>query len=187
MKVVIDDYRLEKMEVYTNPLNDKIKRQAAEITRLLRENEDLKNENLVLSGCIDGSGIDIEHARAAGQQEAWELAKNIALDEMFGGYKVSELKEIFGLMYLPEIFRLTYSEAAAKVAAWEKAKEELCVGDEVELTNGVKFFLTYSCDDIVNGVSGSGRCFEGILVQECKKTGRHFDIASMLAQIGGEE
>ena len=35
MKVVIDDCRLERMDVYTDPLNDKIKRQAAEITRLL--------------------------------------------------------------------------------------------------------------------------------------------------------
>lgn len=186
MKVVIDDYRLEKMEVYTNPLNDKIKRQAAEITRLLRENEDLKNENLVLSGCIDGSGIDIEHARAAGQQEAWELAKNIALDEMFGGYKVSELKEIFGLMYLPEIFRLTYSEAAAKVAAWEKAKEELCVGDVVIDWNGNTAVVIQSVIDAIKLLYGNGSTHTAIK-RKLTKTGRHIDIASMLAQIGGEE
>ena len=46
--------------------------------------------------------------------------------------------------------------------------------------------MTYSCDGIVNGVSGSGQFFEGILVQECKKTGRHIDVYAWLAQIGDE-
>ena len=108
--------------------------------------------------------------------------------ESEGGYSSEELDEIFGrCQYLIEIFNLTYHEAAAKVSEWERKNKGICVGDEVELINGLKFVVTYSCGDIVNGVSGSGRCFEGVLVQGCKKTGRHIDVASMLAQIEGEK
>ena len=160
----------EPLSTYTEPLEAKIRRQAAEITRLLAENMRLKP--------------NYENIRAKEQNEAWELAGKIALLE--NGYSNNKLKEIFGSIYLNDIFNLTYIAAAAKVEAWEKAKEEIKVGDEVELINGVKFFVTYSCEDIVNGVSGCGRCFDGILVQECEKTGRHIDIDSFLKQIGEE-
>ena len=150
------------MSLYEEQLEAKIKRQKSEITRLLKENAELKS------------------AKAAGQEEAWKLAQKLVL------YEVDKLEEIFETQYWTDVFLLSYSEVAAKVAAWERKKEEICVWDEVELINGVKFFVTYSCEDIVNGVSGSGQFFEGILVQECKKTGRHIDVNAWLAQIEDE-
>ena len=177
MKVVIDDCRLEMMEVYTDPLNDKIKRQAAEITRLLKENAELKKGREAIRDNAFEAGL------IRGQQEAWELARKCML------MTDREREAIFGSGHNALYGVLTYFDykhAAAKVAEWERKKKEICVGDEVELTNGVKFVVTYSCDDIVNGVSGSGRCFEGILVQGCTKTGRHIDVNAWMAQIGGE-
>ena len=60
------DNHAEPPTAYTEPLEAKIKRQAAEITRLLVENEKLKAEN--------GNVIwEIEQAFDRGCNEAWEL------------------------------------------------------------------------------------------------------------------
>ena len=179
MKVVIDDYRLEKMDVYTDPLNDKIKRQAAEITRLLAENEELKKD---LECYYTGTDTcDIESARAAGQQEAWELARKCML------MTDREREAIFGSGHNALYGVLTYFDykhAAAKVAERERQKEEICVGDVVE------------CEEHCGVVVGAGEVYvKGFtsdwtpfqwMKQSCTKTGRHIDIESMLAQIGGD-
>ena len=181
MKVVIDDCRLERMDVYTDPLNDKIKRQAAEITRLLAENEELKKD---LECYYTGTDTcDIESARAAGQRESWELALKLRYMDY------EDKVECFGLGYdgkekwIEVMENYTYAEAAAKVAEWKKAKEEICVGDVVE------------CEGSYGVVVGVGECYiKGFtsdwtpfqwMKQDCTKTGRHIDIASMMAQIGG--
>ena len=182
MKVVIDDYRLERMDAYTDPLNDKIKRQAAEITRLLKENAQIKDDyELALKVCEDDA-----KARTEGQEEAWKLARNIAYD----GYSNNELKEIFGTICLDEIFDLTYTEAAAKVAEWKKSKEEICVGD-VLLSNGIshKCIVTYIRNNTVILLWDDGSCGErckSAIKGEFEKVG-HIDVNTWLAQIGGEE
>ena len=179
MKVVIDDYRLEKMDSYTEPLEAKIRRQAAEITRLLAENAKLKKD---LEYYHTGTDIcDIESVRAEGQQEAWGLARkcmlmnNIDREVIFG----SGHNAMYGVLTYH-----TYPEAAAKVAEWERKKEEICVGDVVE------------CEDHYGVVVGAGEVYvKGFtsdwtpfqwMKRSCTKTGRHINIASMLAQIGGE-
>lgn len=180
MKVVIDDCRLERMDVYTDPLNDKIKRQAAEITRLLKENEQLKKD---LEYYHTGTDIcDIESVRDAGQEEAWELARKIAYD----GYRNNELKEIFGSVCLDDIFNLTYSEAAAKVAEWERKKEEICVGDVVEFTNGTKAVVIKVYEDGEVALLFSDGCYGTYRPHKnWHKTGKHIDVNAWLAQIGG--
>ena len=179
MKVVIDDCRLEKMDVYTDPLNDKIKRQAAEITRLLAENAELKKGREAIRDNAFEAGL------IRGQQEAWELAQKIARFELDGGYSIDELKAIFDNPYMNEIFDLSYPEAAAKVAEWERAKEKICGGDVVE------------CEGSYGVVVGVGECYiKGFtsdwtpfqwMKQSCTKTGRHIDVDTWLAQIRGEE
>lgn len=184
MKVVIDDCRLERMDVYTDPLNDKIKRQASQITRLLADNAELKKGREAIRDNAFEAGL------IRGQEEAWKLATKIALDEMFSGYKVSELKEIFGLTYLPEIFRLTYSEAAAKVAEWEKAKEEICVGDVLLSKTIPTKCIVISFEKLENTAcilwkdGSSGKRNVNELKKDFEKIG-HIDTASMLAQISG--
>lgn len=179
MKVVIDDCRLERMDAYTDPLNDKIKRQAAEITRLLAENAELKKD---LEYHHTGTDTcDIESAIATGQQEAWELARKCMLmtdlerEAIFG----SGHNALYGVLTY-----FDYKHAAAKVADWERKKEVICVGDVVE------------CEGSYGVVVGVGECYiKGFtsdwtpfqwMKQSCTKTGRHIDVDAWLAQIGGE-
>ena len=147
---------------YEQQLEAKIKRQKSEITRLLKENAELKSD------------------RAEGQQKAWELARKCML------MTDREREAIFGSSHNALYGVLTYFDykhAAAKVAEWEQEKEEICVGDVVE------------CEGSYGVVVGAGECYiKGFtsdwtpfqwMKQSCTKTGRHIDIASMMAQIGG--
>ena len=172
---------------YIKSMEEKLHNQRVEINRLLTENAKLKGENFNLSLYSEGCKCACEQARAAGQQEAWELARKISLLEEDGGYSSNELNEIFGINYLSEIFNLTYSEAAAKVAEWERKKEEICVGDVVEFTNGTKAVVIKVYEDgevallFSDGGYGTYRPHKN-----WHKTDRHIDISEWLAQIGGD-
>ena len=190
----IDKYA-EPLSTYTEPLErknenkqkqieklvDKLHRQAAEITRLLAENKELKEESK------RNYTINIEMARAEGHSEAWELARKIVIQNGYSGY---DLYEIFGssdLQYVLENY--TYPEAAAKVAEWEKGKEEIKVGDVFQDNDGNNAIVTsikgntvyYMWDD---GDTRSG--FAEDVKKHFTKTGRHIDIDGFLKQIGEE-
>ena len=174
----IDKYA-EPLSTYTEPLEAKIKRQAAEITRLLAENEKLKAEN--------GNVVwEIEQAFDRGFNEAWELARKGML------MSSTDREVIFGsgcnAMYGVLMYH-TYPEAAARVAEWEKAKEEICVGDVVRFKNNnrVEFCVTDILDDsFLYGIDAEGGVFSGRNIELVEKTGRHLDIDSFLKQIGEE-
>ena len=191
------DEKSEPLATYTEPLErknenkqkqieklvDKLHRQAAEITRLLEENKELKEESK------RNYTINIEMARAEGHSEAWELARKIA--STAGGLSSSELVEIFNA-FLPRdiLSNNTYAEAAAKVAEWEKAKEEVKVGDVVRFKNNnrVEFCVTDILEDsFLYGIDAEGSVFSGRNIELVEKTGRHIDIDGFLKQIGGEE
>ena len=171
----------------------KIQRQATEITRLLAENKELKEDKAVLNAKIDayelyGDQHEEEYNQAfkQGAEAAWELARKIVIQNGYSGY---DLYEIFGssnLQYVLENY--TYPEAAAKVAEWEKAKKEVKVGDVLEgiydsnikcvATNLYPSNMAYLVfDDGTTGICN---------LNDFKKTGRHIDIDSFLKQIGGE-
>ena len=175
------DKYAEPLSTYTEPLEAKIHRQAAEITRLLVENEKLKAEN--------GNVIwEIEQAFDRGCNAAWELARKIAVIPKDGGYGGSKLIEIFNTALNNEIFNLTYPEAAAKVAEWEKAKEEIKVGDVVKNkpNTSVEFCVTQiDYDGYLYGVGRGGTTYSGKNPEYWEKTGRHIDIDGFLKQIGG--
>ena len=185
MKVVIDDCRLERMDVYTDPLNDKIKRQAAEITRLLAENAELKKDLEYYHTGTDT--CDIESARATGQQEAWELARKCMLmtdlerEAIFG----SGHNALYGVLTY-----FDYKHAAAKVAEWERKKEEICVGD-VLLSNrtGTKCIVTRIECELITTLYIDGSCSNKTknTIKEIYKKSGHIDIESILEQIGGEQ
>lgn len=179
----IDKYS-EPLSSYTEPLEAKIRRQAAEITRLLAENKELKEESK------RNYTINIEMARAEGYSEAWELARKIAVIPKDGGYGGSKLIEIFNTALINEIFNLTYPEAAEKVAEWEKAKEEIKVGDIVKIREGNNNDLCVLCmstdKKYYNAVDGYGAVYYMLTKEMITKTGRHIDIDSFLKQIGEE-
>ena len=168
----------EPLSAYTEPLEAKIRRQAAEITRLLAENEKLKAEN--------GNSLwNIEQARADGAEAAWELARKITCQPINGGFNRSEFEKIFGYGYISDIFeKYKYTEAAAKIAEWEKERDEIKVGDVVS-REGLYGVVKSVSDDWLNGITASGISFQW-LKRKCTKTGRHIDIDSFLKQIGEE-
>lgn len=166
------------------PMEAKIRRQAAEITRLLAENKELKED------FEKSKRINLNMGRLAGQNEAWELARKITCQPINGGFNRSEFEKIFGYGYISDIFeKYTYPEAATKVAEWEKAKEEIKVGDILEgvynsdikcvATNLYPSNMAYLVFD--DGTAGIHE------LDTFKKTGRHMPIDSFLKQIGGEQ
>ena len=149
----------------------------------------LSDATVVNQGYIDKAAEPlstyIEQARAEGQNEAWELARKIYLPDGFEGFAPSELEEIFGGDNTDWIVGgHSYPEAAAKVEAWERQKEEICIGDVVRYTDG-----TYGAV-LQNGHMLSVMLKDGSTTPWhkdcCRKTGRHIDIDSFLKQIGEE-
>ena len=194
----------EPLSTYTEPLEDTIQKYTVKIARLVMEkeglkdeNERLKTENEKMSVKIDayelcGDQHEVEYSQAfnKGAETAWELARKITCQPINGGFNRSEFEEIFDEGYISDIFeKYTYSEAAAKVEAWEKAKEEIKVGDEVEKNDlrDVRFIVTFTNGRLMNGVTQSGLVFANEKPKEWHKTGRHIDIDSFLKQIGGEQ
>ena len=182
------DEHTEPLSTYTEPLE-------AEITRLLAENKKLKEartEDIEHWCDVCTKQSVIEQARAVGQNEAWELAKKIACQPINGGFKRSEFEEIFNEGYISDIFeKYTYPEAAAKVAEWEKAKEEIKAGDIVKIHEGNDNDLCVLCmstdKKYYNAVDGYGAVYYMLTKEMISKTGRHIDVDSFLKQIGGEK
>ena len=178
MKVVIYDFRLERMDVYTDPLNDKIKRQASQITRLLADNAELKKGREAIRDNAFEAGL------IRGQEEAWKLAHKMSrmgfdeAAECFPDYDFP-----LGMRSLTK--KYSYSEAAAKVAEWEQKKEEICVGDVVEC-EGSYGVVVGAGEVYVKGFTSDWTPFQW-MKRSCTKTGRHIDVNAFLKQIGGEE
>ena len=173
---------------YERQLEAKIGRQKKEIKRLLKENAELKGLNSTICDVCKNDEFlkeTAEQARAAGQEEAWELAQKVYLLPESGGYNSNELIEIFGTASTSEIFSLTHTEAAAKVAEWKRKKEEICVGDVVEC-EGSYGVVVGAGEVYVKGFTSDWTPFQW-MKQSCTKTGRHIDVDAWLAQIGCEE
>ena len=179
----IDKYS-EPLSTYTEPLEAKIKRQAAEITRLLAENKELKED------FEKSKRVNLNIGRVAGQNEAWELALKLRYMDY------EDKVECFGLGYdgkekwIEVMENYTYAEAAAKVSQWEKAKEEIKVGDVYKSLSGN--FVVCGIDrekDMVKALWDDlsvGKIYLYEIKEQYTKTGRHIDIDSFLKQIGEE-
>ena len=185
----------EPLTAYTEPLEAKIRRQAAEITRLLEENKRLKAENKKMSAKIDayelyGDQHEEEYNQAfnQGAEAAWELARKIF------DMETNDIEDIFikeDAWNLGTVLNnYTYQEAAAKVEAWEKAKEEIKVGDIFQDNDGNNAIVTSIKGNTVYYMWDDGDTRSGF-AEDVKKhftnTGRHIDIDGFLKQIGEEQ
>ena len=190
------DKAAEPLSAYTEPLEAKIRRQAAEITRLLAENKKLKEDKAVLNAKIDayelyGDQHEEEYNQAfnQGAEAAWELARKI------NDMDIYDTEEIFieaGAFHLGNVLEnYTYPEAAAKVTEWEKAKEEIKIGDIVKIREGNNNDLCVLCmstdKKYYNAVDGYGAVYYLLTKEMIAKTGRHIDIDGFLKQIRGEQ
>ena len=181
-KQSIDDYA-EPLSTYTEPLEAKIKRQAEEITRLLAENKELKED------FEKSKRVNLNIGSLAGQNEAWELVRKIF------DMETNDIEDIFikeDAWNLGTVLNnYTYQEAAAKVAEWEKAKEEIKVGDVVKIHEGNDNDLCVLCmstdKKYYNAVDRYGAVYYMLTKEMITKTGRHIDIDGFLKQIGSEQ
>lgn len=202
------DELVEPLSTYTEPLEDTIQKYTVKIARLVMEKERLKDENERLKAenekmsvkidayelCSDQHEVEYNQAFNQGAEAAWELARKIILPQSQGGMNDEDYKEIFGSGFSEKyvIKNYTYSEAAAKVAEWEKAKEEIEVGDVVESNNGNSERIAVidvwpSFDGLhFEGISSNGTLTIDASARYYTKTGRHIDIGSFLKQIGEE-
>ena len=175
------DKAAEPLGTYTEPLEAKIQRQAAEITRLLAENKELKED------FEKSKRVNLNMGRRVGQNEAWELVRKIF------DMETNDIEDIFikeDAWNLGTVLNnYTYQEAAAKVAEWEKIKE-IKVGDILEdRDEGNKVIVTSLKGRVICLLWDDGRI--GTTYVELAKgifrnTGRHIDIDSFLKQIGEE-
>ena len=173
-----DNYA-EPLSTYTEPLEAKIRRQAAEITRLLEENKALKED------FEKSKRVNFNMGRVAGQNEAWELVRKIF------DMETNDIEDIFikeDAWNLGTVLNnYTYQEAAAKVAEWEKAKKEIKVGDIFQDNDGNNAIVTSIKGNTVYYMWDDGNTRSGFAEDVKKhftKTGRHIDIDGFLKQIG---
>ena len=195
----------EPLSTYTEPLEDTIQKYTVKIARLVMEKERLKDENERLKAenekmsikidayelCGEQHEVEYNQAFDQGAEAAWELARKIVSDIYHGGYNSDELKEIFGYSLYQNIWEdNTYPEAAAKVAQWEKAKEEINIGDVIRINEDNDFYglvININPESRIAFVVSENRSLSFISLECCIKTGRHIDVDSFLKQIGGKQ
>lgn len=127
-----------------------------------------------------------------GLNDAWELAKKIAMEKSNGGFDSYEIVKIFGFNDMDAIFmEYTPQEALAKLKAYEEAQEtekmaKINVGDVVKY-DGIQA-VVMDIDTVDNvALFTENSCVESWIPQ-CfvVKTGKHIDIAGLLEQIKGD-
>ena len=121
-------------------------------------------------------------------EEAWELAKQVALTtnyvetaRIFISEKICgiEQKALF-----EDVFALTPQEAKAKLEEWES--KQIQVGDVITTINGCAEHLVLRVEHNPNRILHVCNIANGTvqtLTCEVKKTGKHIDISSILEQI----
>ena len=190
----------EPLSIYTEPLEDTIQKYTVKIARLVMEKEELKDENERLKAenekmsvkidayelCGDQHEEEYNQAFNQGAEAAWELARKI------NDMDIYDTEEIFieaGAFHLGNVLEnYTYPEAAAKVTEWEKAKEEIEVGDVIKINEDSDFYglvININSESRIAFVVSENRSLSFISLECCIKTGRHIDVDSFLKQIGG--
>lgn len=127
-----------------------------------------------------------------GLNDAWETARKIVFSPDKGGMSASDLFAIFGFANIELIFRNnSVSEAIEKMKAYEekqKANDEIKVGDEVAFHHDDRpdtvVVVTYiGQDGFIDGMDGRGTQYAHKNPTKWTKTGRHFDIQSILEEM----
>lgn len=125
-----------------------------------------------------------------GLQDAWELAKILYLGE-YQKYSDNQYEKIFGGLGLCYVIdNYTPQEAFAKIEVYEKEHAEIKVGDVLldEYKQRCVVSSDKGCDDyVITFTDGSGSVRSADYIKRhFKKTGKHIDIAGILAEIGKE-
>lgn len=125
-----------------------------------------------------------DEAYQAGLEDAWEAAK-----KLFSSMADSDIEKAFPIEWnnggFKALMNLQPQEAIAKLKAYEdKRSDRIEVGDEIEW-EGEKFtilrvFTPKGCYEQCDGFDDAGNGYTNILTKDVKKTGKHYDIQSIL-------
>ena len=121
-----------------------------------------------------------EPDRKAIEDEVWEFATTCT--KMDG----SDSVDVFGGFSVDSFTKYSYQEAKVKYEEWKKQKDEIRVGDEVELYDGIKGLVYIVGEEMLEGAYLN--C-DGLIPfcwskKDCRKTGKHFDeIAELLKKM----
>ena len=125
-----------------------------------------------------------DEAYQRGLEDAWEAAQKVVCKTTAGGMSLDTLKEIFGVQSPAAIMQSnTAQQAIDKIKTYEdKRSDRIEVGDEVRTRDGAPshtFLVTKVTDSHVYGISDGGS-WNYWTKDEVTKTGKHYDIASIL-------
>lgn len=122
-----------------------------------------------------------------GLEDAWEAARKII--HMPEGDLLNIFTECYSAVCtaLQVLLKYDASEAIAKLKAYEdkqKADDKIVVGDEVNWLGDcfivTRIFQPHNMKEQCEGIDDDGCVYHDVLMDDIEKTGRHFDIASIL-------
>ena len=125
-----------------------------------------------------------DEAYQAGLNDAWEAAK-----KLFSSMADSDIEKAFPIEWnnggFKALMNLQPQEAIAKLKAYEhKDSDRIDVGDEVNWDGDcfivTKIFQPRNMKEQCDGIDDDGSAYHDILMEDLKKTGKHYDIASIL-------
>lgn len=173
--------------------NREILKELDEAIKLNREARSKNNDAMchAKNALMYGENCKIEDSVAYkhGLEDAWEIARKVLLGPSNGGYTPREHVEIFKMSYIDVMRDLTIHEVKEKIAAYEAEQAKPKLGDVVEIDDRGEFLFLgegreyyYALDPSDN--DGIPHQFVKKYVEKIEKTGKHFDIQSMLDEIG---
>ena len=121
-----------------------------------------------------------------GLNDAWEAAKKVLCVDEECGMQENDLNEIFGDLHGADDILMGYTaqEVIKEIKAW-KDKNEIHVGDIVEMIGGIKGLVTKVEEECYYVIYSDGSCERIEKRDDVKKAGRTADISSYLFGIFG--
>lgn len=121
-----------------------------------------------------------------GLNDAWEAAK-----KLFSSMADSDIEKAFPIEWnnggFNALMNLQPQEAIEKLKAYEekqKHDDKIEVGDEVNWLGDcfivTRIFQPHNMKEQCDGIDDDGCVYHDVLMDDLEKTGRHFDIASIL-------
>lgn len=168
-----------------------------DVMRYYKERETKEKEMMAVS--IETVDIEKEKAKArdegykAGLEEAWEIVRKITLYHEDGGLDGEALRKIFGESYytaITPLAKFSIHEVKEKFEAYEAEQAKPKLGDVVEIGDiGEFLFLGEGREHyyVLDPTDNDGIPQQFVIkhtANSIRKTGKHFDIQSMLDEIG---
>ena len=161
---------------------DEIRQQIVKCRELKLAVGEINNHLSILEGLVRK---DIEEqkneAYQRGLDDAWECARELYLN--------GACKDLFGEYFNTFIKNHTAQEAIEKLKAYKEKQtdDEIKVGDEVNWIGDcfivTRIFQPHNMKEQCDGIDDDGCVYHGVLMDDLEKTGKRYDIASILKEM----